>query len=65
MVFSLLFRAKFSDPLSGLELLTLTEGQWNQVTTVLHQTNIQSSSVLAEKSLCKVNVKSFHSVRFV
>lgn len=65
MVFSVLFRAKVRDFLSGLELLSLIEGQWNQVTRVFHQTIIQSSSVLAKKSLCKVNVKSFHSVHFV
>lgn len=49
MVFSVLFRGKVRDPLSGLEQLSLTERQWNQVITVQHQTDIQS--VLAEKSL--------------
>lgn len=38
IVFSVLLRAKVRDPLSGSELLSLTEEQWNQVTVVLHQT---------------------------
>lgn len=41
------------------------EGWWNQVTRVLHQTGVQSSSTLAEESLCKASVESFCSVRFV